>query len=84
MTLSSSLDWLRRAQVEKFAVGAFNANSLEQMQAIVFAAQAERAPVIIQVSHNAAVYMGAGSRLAGLRLVTAMGRRQWQRWLMCR
>lgn len=74
MTLSSSLDWLRRAQVEKFAVGAFNANSLEQMQAIVFAAQAERAPVIIQVSHNAAVFMGAGSRLAGLRLVTAMGK----------
>jgi len=74
MTLSTSVHWLRRAQVEKFAIGAFNANSLEQMQAIVLAAQEERAPVIIQVSHNAAVYMGAGNRLAGLRLVTAMGK----------
>lgn len=74
MTLRSSIDWLRRAQVEKFAMGAFNANSLEQMQAIVLAAQAEQAPVIIQISHNAVMYLGAGNRLAGLRLVAEMGR----------
>lgn len=74
MTLSTSTHWLRRAHVEKFAIGAFNANSLEQMQAIVLAAQAESAPVIIQVSHNAAMYIGSGNRLAGLRLVAAMGK----------
>lgn len=74
MTLTTSIPWLQRAKAEHFAIGAFNANSLEQIQAIVAAAQEERAPVIIQISHNAAMYLGAGSRLAGLRLVAEMGR----------
>ncbi len=74
MTLTTSLPWLKRAKAEKFAIGAFNANTLEQMQAIVQAAEAERAPVIIQISGNAAMHMGAGSRLFGLRVVAAMGR----------
>jgi len=74
MTLTTSLPWLKRAQAEKFAIGAFNANTLEQMQAIVLAAQAERAPVIIQISGNAASHLGVGSRLAGLRVVAEMGR----------
>jgi fructose-bisphosphate aldolase, class II len=74
MTLTTSIPWLKRAQAEKFAIGAFNANTLEQMQAIVMAAQAERAPVIIQISGNAASHMGGGIRLVGLRLVAEMGR----------
>jgi len=74
MTLTTSIPWLRRAQAEKFAIGAFNANTLEQMQAIVRAAEIERAPVIIQISGNAAKHMGDGSRLAGLRVVAARGR----------
>ncbi len=74
MPLTTSIPWLKRAQAEKFAIGAFNANTLEQMQAIVQAAEAERAPVIIQISGNAANHIGSGSRLAGLRLVAAMGR----------
>jgi fructose-bisphosphate aldolase class II len=74
MTLTTSLPWLKRAQAEHFAVGAFNANTMEQMQAIVLAASAERAPVIIQVSGNAARYMGVGSRPLGLRMAAEMGR----------
>ncbi len=74
MTLTTSIPWLKRAQAEKFAVGAFNANTLEQIQAIVMAAQAEQAPVIIQISGNAARHIGAGSRLVGLRVVAEMGR----------
>lgn len=74
MTLVNSLPWLRRAQAEGFAIGAFNANNLEQMQAIVQAAQEECSPVIIQVSHRAVTYIGAGNRLAGLRLAAEMGR----------
>ncbi len=74
MTLTTSIPWLKRAQAEKFAIGAFNANTLEQMQAIVLAAQAECAPVIIQISGNAARHMGMGSRPAGLRIVAEMGR----------
>ncbi len=74
MALTSSIQWLRQAKAGMFAIGAFNANNLEQMQSIVFAAQEERAPVIIQVSHNAAMFLGAGNRLIGLRLVGEMGR----------
>lgn len=74
MTLTSSIPWLKKARAGGFALGAFNANSMEQMQAIAMAAQAEQAPVVIQISGNAAEHMGAGSRLLGLRLAAAMGR----------
>jgi fructose-bisphosphate aldolase class II len=74
MSLTTSISWLKRAQAEKFAIGAFNANTMEQMQAIVLAAKAERAPVIIQISGNAANHIGVGSRLVGLRVVAEMGR----------
>jgi fructose-bisphosphate aldolase, class II len=74
MTLTTSTSWLLRAQAENFAIGAFNANTLEQVQAIVMAAQAECAPVIIQISHNAVKYLGAGNRLAGLRYFAEIGR----------
>lgn len=74
MTLTTSLPWIKRAYAEGFAIGAFNANTMEQMQAIALAARAERAPVIIQISGNAARYIGSGSRTLGLRLVAEMGR----------
>lgn len=74
MTLTTSKPWLRQAQSEQFAIGAFNANTLEQMQAIAMAAEAEQAPVIIQVSGNAAKYMGVGSRVRGMRVAAEMGR----------
>jgi fructose-bisphosphate aldolase class II len=41
-----------------FAVGAFNANNMEMVQAIVEAATEERAPVILQVSQGAIRYAG--------------------------
>jgi fructose-bisphosphate aldolase, class II len=74
MPLTTSTPWLLQAQAEKFAIGAFNANTLEQVQAIVTAAQEECAPVIIQISHNAVNYIGAGSRMAGLRYIAEIGR----------
>ncbi len=74
MTLTSSLYWLRQAQADGYALGAFNANNLEQMQAIVAAAQQESAPVVIQVSHRALAYVGAGSQVAGLRYMAEIGR----------
>ncbi len=73
MTLQNPLGWIRRAQQKGAAIGAFNANTLEQMQAIVLAAQAEQAPVIIQVSHRALAYVGSGSTLLGLRTMAALG-----------
>ena len=56
---------LKKAYAEKYAVGAFNANNLEQIQGIVEAAEEENAPVILQASQGAIKY-------AGLDNVTAM------------
>jgi fructose-bisphosphate aldolase class II len=74
MTLRNVLPWIQYAHQEGFAIGAFNANTLEQMQAIVLAAQAENAPVIIQVSHRALNYVGSGNEIHGLQYMAALGK----------
>lgn len=74
MTLVNVKPWLLCAQHEGWAVGAFNANTLEQVQAITAAAEAENAPVIVQISHRALQYVGAGSPTLGLRYMAEIGR----------
>ena len=74
MTLINPVSWLRRAQRQGFAIGAFNANTLEQVQAIVQAAQLESAPAIIQISHRALLHAGSGQATLGLRYLAAIGR----------
>lgn len=49
---------LKKAFEGKYAVGAFNANNLEQVQGIVAAAEEEDAPVILQASQGAISYAG--------------------------
>ncbi len=56
--LVSNAYLLKRAFEEKYAVGAFNANNLEQIQAIVAAAEEENSPVILQASQGAISYAG--------------------------
>ena len=73
MALRNLKPWIDYAQQGGFAVGAFNANTLEQMQGIVQAAQAEDAPAIIQVSHNALLYTGSGNATLGLQYMAAAG-----------
>jgi len=58
MPLVTSKEILQRAMEDHFAVGAFNANNMEMVQAIIEAAQEERAPVILQVSQGAIRYAG--------------------------
>jgi len=58
MPLVTSKEILRAALDNHFAVGAFNANNMEQVQGIVEAAEEERAPVILQVSQGAIRYAG--------------------------
>ncbi|MBI2874956.1 MAG: class II fructose-1,6-bisphosphate aldolase [Firmicutes bacterium] len=58
MPLETSHEILSRARDRGYAVGAFNANNLEMVQAIVEAAELERAPVILQVSQGAIKYAG--------------------------
>lgn len=74
MTLKNVLPWIQEAHQHGYAIAAFNANTLEQMQAIVLAAQAECAPVIIQVSHRALQYAGNGNEILGLQYMAAMGK----------
>ena len=56
---------LRKAQGEGYAVGAFNANNMEIVQAIIETAEEEKAPVILQASQGAIKY-------AGIDYITAM------------
>ena len=73
MTLTNVYPWIQRAFREGWAVGAFNAVNMEQAQAIAWAAEAEQAPAIIQVSHRALLYAGDGSAERGLRMMAAVG-----------
>lgn len=65
MPLVTSKELLLAAQAGGYAVGAFNANNMESVRAVIEAAEEERAPVILQVSQGAIKY-------AGLHLATAM------------
>ncbi|MGI6433897.1 MAG: class II fructose-1,6-bisphosphate aldolase [Syntrophomonadaceae bacterium] len=58
---------LSKAQQEGYAVGAFNANNMEIIQAIIQAAELEKSPVIMQASQGAIKY-------AGLDFITGMVR----------
>lgn len=58
MPLVSLKEVLKKAEDGSYAVGAFNCNNMEIVQAIVEAAEAEKAPVIIQASQGALKYAG--------------------------
>lgn len=58
MGLVNLRDVLGAAEAEGYAVGAFNCNNMELVQAIIAAAEAERAPVILQASQGAIRYAG--------------------------
>ncbi|MTV49555.1 class II fructose-1,6-bisphosphate aldolase [Heliobacillus mobilis] len=58
MPLVSMAPLLAKAEEGKYAVGAFNCNNMEIVQAIIAAAEAERSPVIIQASQGAIKYAG--------------------------
>jgi fructose-bisphosphate aldolase, class II len=70
MPLVTSTELFKQAMADRFAVGAFNANNMEQIQAIVETAQEERSPVILQVSQGAIRYCGL-AMAAGMVKVAA-------------
>lgn len=51
-------EMLKNAQQNSYAVGAFNAENMEMVQAIIAAAEAESAPVIIQTTPGTLKYAG--------------------------
>lgn len=65
MPLVSAHELLLKADQKGYAVGAFNANNMEIIQAIVEAAELEQSPVIMQASQGAINY-------AGLEYITQM------------
>lgn len=65
MALVAVDDLLFKADREGYGVGAFNANNMEIVQAIVEAAEKEKSPVIMQASQGAIKY-------AGLEFITGM------------
>ncbi|GAE92532.1 fructose-bisphosphate aldolase class II [Gracilibacillus boraciitolerans JCM 21714] len=66
MALESMKEMLEIANKNHYAVGQFNINNLEYIQAILQAAEEEKSPVILGVSEGAGKYMG------GYNVVTAM------------
>jgi fructose-bisphosphate aldolase class II len=70
MPLVTTKEMLKAALEGHFAAGAFNANNMEMVQAIVEAATEERAPVILQVSQGAIRYAGL-AYAAGLVKIAA-------------
>ncbi|MDR1260485.1 MAG: class II fructose-bisphosphate aldolase family protein [Oscillospiraceae bacterium] len=51
-------DILAAANRQGYAVGAFNVNNMEQIQAVISAAEQKLAPVVIQISESAIKYAG--------------------------
>ena len=58
MTLVNMNQMLNKASKEGYAVCAFNVDNMEMMRAVVEAAEAEQAPVIIQIEYNHGREMG--------------------------
>lgn len=67
MPLVTVAELLKEAEKGGYAVGAFNCNNMEIVQAIIEAAEKEKAPVIIQASQGAIKY-------AGIEYITAMSK----------
>ncbi len=65
MPLVPAKELLEAAEKGNYAIGAFNCNNMEIIQAIVEAAEEENAPVIVQASQGAIKY-------AGLEYITAL------------
>ena len=58
MAIVSAEKFVQAARDNGYAVGGFNTNNLEWTQAILRAAEAKKAPVLIQTSMGAAKYLG--------------------------
>ncbi|HHV64437.1 MAG TPA: class II fructose-1,6-bisphosphate aldolase [Peptococcaceae bacterium] len=71
MSFVSIKELLQKAQQGRYAVGAFNCNNMEIVQAIVAAAEAEKAPVIIQASQGAIKYAGLNYIVALTKVAAA-------------
>ena len=56
MPLTHTTDLFAKALKGKYALGAFNVNNMELLQAIIEACEEEKAPVMLQISKGARQY----------------------------
>ena len=75
MPVVSSVEFLKAARKGGYAIGGYNTNNLEWTQALLTAAEAKKAPVLIQTSMGAAKYMGGYKVIVDLvnNLIDSMG-----------
>ena len=69
MTFVTTKEMLKVAQKGRYGIGAFNANNMEIIQAIVETAEEEKAPVILQASQGAIKYAGLESIVAMVKVM---------------
>jgi fructose-bisphosphate aldolase class II len=69
MAFVTTKEMLKEAQKGRYAIGAFNANNMEIIQAIVETAEEEKAPVILQASQGAIKYAGLDSIVAMVKVM---------------
>jgi len=74
MALVPMTELLAKAEAGKYAVGAFNANNMEIVQAIAMAAEQEKAPVIMQASQGAIKYAGLDYIIGMVRIAAESAR----------
>lgn len=67
MSLTNSRELLLDAMTHSYAVGAFNVENMEMMQAVIAAAEAERAPVILQTTPSTLKYASTATFVAMAR-----------------
>lgn len=67
--MSKARYWFSRAQKEHFALGAFNAASIETLKAIVAAAKKLNSPVMIEASHGEVTYFGLKELVGVVRVM---------------
>jgi len=69
MSLVTTKEMLKKAQKGRYAVGAFNANNMEIIQAIIETAEEEKAPAILQASQGAIEYAGLDNIVAMVKVM---------------
>lgn len=65
--LTTTKEILRKAQEGHYAVGAFNVENMEMVQAVLEAAEELRSPVIMQTTPSTVRYAGLDYYLANVR-----------------
>ena len=69
MAFVTTKEMLKEAQKGRYGIGAFNANNMEIIQAIIETAEEEKAPVILQASQGAIKYAGLDSIVAMVKVM---------------